>query len=205
MNEALLPVLSIAVAVVLAPGPNNFIVMTASANGGVSAALKPAMAILLGTSILIMVSFWGLSVLVTTNEMISLGILLAGAAYLLWMGFSLIKLSLIEDETISESLPLPLGFIGITTFQFLNPKAWLVVTTSASAVMNAGGNSFDLAAVLLGASVIGLSLWSMAGASVKRFLSAPSARRKFHLSMGSVLALSSLALLWQGFSEGNIF
>ncbi len=194
---SLLPILAMAMTIAITPGPNNFIVLNASSRDGWHAALIPIGAILTGATVLIVISLLGLGALVVGNPLIMQTITIGGAAYLAWIGFNLATSD--PEQSLAHRGPLPIGFTPVALFQLFNPKSWVFVTTSTSAVLQTGGSAFHLIAILLGAAIIGLSIWASAGAALSRWLNSPNKNRLLNMSMGGALTLSALTLIWSGF------
>ncbi|MGB4466850.1 MAG: leucine efflux protein LeuE [Azovibrio sp.] len=77
--------------IVLLPGPNSVYVMTVASRRGVSTGFRAAAGILLGDTILMMLSVTGLASLLKTSPLLFMGLKYAGAAYLAWLGLNLLR------------------------------------------------------------------------------------------------------------------
>ena len=188
-----LAVLTLVAVAAITPGPNNFIVMSASLRGGVAAAL-PAIAGVIAGSIALLVLVWvGAGTLFELIPEIQPVLRIAGAAYLIWLGFCLIRKANEQgDGTNSQALPETAW--GVASFQLLNPKSWVLVITAVSAV---GGTLFGIASLaVIFVAVMGLCLtiWSLAGQLISRWLVDRRSRRMFDTVMG-VLLMGSAAML----------
>src|SRR5215467_11454620 len=89
----------------------------------------------------------------------------------------------------------PVGYLGATIFQWVNPKSWIVSASAAGTFLSAGAGSPFLQAGALGglfvlAALPSGFLWLAFGAAVQRVLHEPRRLRIFNFVMGALLALS---------------
>jgi len=116
------------IVIVLLPGPNSMYVMTVAARRGVAAGFQGAMGIFVGDLILMMLSVGGVASVIKTNPIVFLVLKYAGALYLVWLGFGLLRSLLQKTET--EQLPEQMKdknhpFKVALIVSLLNPKAIL--------------------------------------------------------------------------------
>jgi threonine/homoserine/homoserine lactone efflux protein len=117
---------------------------------------------------------------------------IGGGAYLAWLGVRL----LLRGEANADgarSAP-PMTMLGVTGFQLLNPKGWILVTTAAAAMPQAGG-VFTLAILIVLVTSTCLALWAIAGAASSRVLARPGPRRWFDRTMGVLLTVSAIGIV----------
>ncbi|WP_028997593.1 leucine efflux protein LeuE [Azohydromonas australica] len=77
--------------IVLLPGPNSVYVMTVASRRGVAQGYRGACGIFLGDAILMILSATGVAGLLHSNPLLFYALKYAGAAYLAWLGFKLLK------------------------------------------------------------------------------------------------------------------
>ncbi len=77
--------------IVLLPGPNSVYVMTVATRKGVGMGYRGAFGIFLGDAILMLLSATGVASLLHTTPALFFTLKYAGAAYLAWLGFKLLK------------------------------------------------------------------------------------------------------------------
>ncbi len=77
--------------IVLLPGPNSVYVMTVASRRGVAQGYRGACGIFLGDAILMVLSATGVAGLLHSNPLLFYALKYAGAAYLTWLGFKLLK------------------------------------------------------------------------------------------------------------------
>lgn len=118
--------------IVLLPGPNSVYVMTVASRQGVARGYRGAAGIFLGDTILMILSATGVAGLLHSNPLLFYALKYAGAAYLAWLGFKLVKAAWLtwqgkaqgDDESVSDekgSRP----FRTALLISLLNPKAIL--------------------------------------------------------------------------------
>ncbi|MDE0346237.1 MAG: LysE family translocator [Boseongicola sp.] len=189
-----LAVLTIVAVAAITPGPNNFIVMSASLRGGVAAALPAIVGVIAGSIALLVLVWVGAGTLFEMVPEIQPVLRIAGAAYLIWLGFCLIrKASGPDGGTVDRALPATAW--GVASFQLLNPKSWVLVVTAVSAVGGTLVGMASLAVIFVAVMGLCLSIWSMAGQLISRWLVDPRSRRTFDTAMGALLMGSAAMLL----------
>jgi len=191
MPQNILSVTGILIAAAITPGPNNFIALDAGARG-VRVAGHAIAAILFGSLIILVLTSLGLQNALRVEPKFGLAIAVLGGGYLAWLGARMMGAAKAWQSYPSTALPQ--SFLGIATFQLLNPKAWALVTTVA-APMADDSNLPVLVALLVGTTSICLMLWAAAGARFHAVLEHPTARRRFDLAMGSLLIVSASAMV----------
>lgn len=187
-------VMAIVAIAAVTPGPNNFIVMSAAVRGGASAAL-PAMAGVIGGSIALLVLVWaGAGTLFDAAPEVQTVLRMTGAAYLVWLGFCLIRAARHPVEEV-ETSSLPETALGVASFQLLNPKSWVLVITAISAIGGTPNGVISLAAIFVVVMVFCLTLWSVAGQLISHLLVEPRYKQIFDTVMGGLLIGSAAMLL----------
>jgi threonine/homoserine/homoserine lactone efflux protein len=189
-THSLLPVIGVLVAAAITPGPNNFMVMEASARGGFAAAWSVVLGVVLGSLLLLALIVAGVARAMQMFPVIGTVLSVGGGAYLAWLGASLF-LRHQRDGEVQRSAT-PASVLGVASFQLLNPKAWLLTTTAAAA-MTGNGGVFTLAALTVVVTSICLSIWALAGRASSRLLQ--PGRLWFDRTMGGLLALSAVGIV----------
>ncbi|MGJ4748774.1 LysE family translocator, partial [Leptospira sp. SA-E8] len=88
--------------------------------------------------------------------------------------------------------------LGAAAFQWINPKAWIMIVGYISAYVPAQAGWSDIVTLSLLFMVVGfpcICVWALLGDRLSLWLTAGSRRRWFNRSMGLLLALSVLAAL----------
>jgi threonine/homoserine/homoserine lactone efflux protein len=190
--SSLLPVIGVLVAAAITPGPNNMIVMEAGARAGFTAAARMMLAVVAGSLMVLVLVWLGVGGAMAAWPALENALGIGGGAYLGWLGIRL----LLRSEANADGAPsaLPMTMLGVTGFQLLNPKGWILVTTAAAAMPQAGG-VFTLAILIVLVTSICLALWAVAGAASSRLLARPGPRRWFDRTMGILLAVSAIGIV----------
>jgi len=169
----------------LTPGPNNLIVLRAAAAGGVRGALPAIAGIVLGSLALAGAALAGIGPALTAHPRWRTAVTIGGCAYLCLLGISLFLPK--ADASAQARAP---SFAGLFGFQFLNPKAWVMVLTLTSAVDSAG----LVAALFAAIPTVCLLLWASMGALISGALRRPRFGAWFDRTMGALLVLFALLL-----------
>jgi threonine/homoserine/homoserine lactone efflux protein len=203
--EAILLVIAILGVGAITPGPNNFMVMTAGARGGFSAACPVIVGVMVGGLVLLALAWSGVAATLSNAPGLRLLLTTAGAAYLVWHGGGMIWKS--RDLSVSQrERALPDRWLGVAAFQLLNPKAWVLLMTAATVMSGsiAGLRGFMmLAAIYLLRSAISLSVWAVLGSALGGALGARGSRHWFERLMGGLLvALAALLVVGESIGSG---
>jgi threonine/homoserine/homoserine lactone efflux protein len=192
-NHVWLVVISVLVVAAITPGPNNFMVMEASARRGAAAAGSVVLGIVLGSLGLLALVSVGIGSLINAYPQLNVVLSCTGGAYLAWLGVSLIfRRAATVDSDIPRGMPTSLS--GVAIFQLLNPKAWMLIMTAVTA-LDGAGSVLGLAALITVISSACLGIWVVAGAAASRWLSRPRAKLWFDRTMGVLLVLSAAGIV----------
>jgi threonine/homoserine/homoserine lactone efflux protein len=179
--DRLLPYILAVVALILAPGPNQAMVVARSLNGGRRAGIMTSLGVNTGTAFHTIAAALGLSALLATSALAFSMVKLLGAAYLLYLG---IRLLAGRDHAMSLPGvdPAPARTVGggnaygraIVT-GILNPKVALFFLAFLPQFVDRQAGSIFLQFLLLGAIIaaVGLafdSALATAAGSLGRFL-----------------------------------
>ena len=177
------------------PGPNNTFLLSSGANFGLRKSLPYLNGIMAGLTGMMIALGAGLGVIFTTLPLVYQVLKWVGFAYIVWLAFQIIK-STSKSETAE---PKYIGFAKATTFQFVNPKAWVVVAsfmaTSVPVGSGLGATAF-ICVVFLVFTYPGALLWAVAGQVLKTWLSDPIRRRIFNIVAAILLVLSMVPVLF---------
>ena len=115
--------LVLATATSFTPGPNTTLSAALAANRGLRGALHFVLAVPVGWGLLFTLCAWGAGSLVLALPSLRSAIVLAGAAYLLWLAHRLWGSS---TPVASQIQRLDVSFAQGVLLQFLNIKAWML-------------------------------------------------------------------------------
>lgn len=116
--------------IILLPGPNSLYVMAVASREGVAAGYRGACGIFLGDTVLMILSAAGAASLLKTHPALFMIVKYAGAAYLGWVGLSLLRQALANWRGQAGGCGVPLAeaskpFRRALLISLMNPKAIL--------------------------------------------------------------------------------
>ncbi|MBB5444478.1 threonine/homoserine/homoserine lactone efflux protein [Paraburkholderia sp. Clong3] len=174
----------------ITPGPNNTMLLASGVNFGFRRTLPHLSGISVGVVLLMLSVGIGLGeafvhfpVLYTVLEVVSVAYLL----YLAW------KIGTSGELKLRNGERRPMRFHEAIAFQWVNPKAWMMVLTAATTIHLS--NSFGMNAVAMAAVfyVIGfpcICVWAGFGTAMREVLSNPKRLRVFNIAMALLLVAS---------------
>lgn len=179
------------------PGPNNVMLTASGANFGYWRTVPHMIGIVLGILVMNLLVAAGLGVIFEQYPPVQQALKVLASAYLVYLAWKIAtaKSSRIDSETDAR----PMSVVGGALFQFLNPKAWMMVITAIGS-FTLGGDSYWVSVMAIAVSfmLMGfpcISMWAAFGTVVGRLLSSPSAWRWFNLVMGLMTA-GCLVFIW---------
>ena len=180
------------------PGPNNVMLTASGANFGYWRTLPHMVGIVIGILFMNILVAAGLGVVFERYPVVQSTLKVAASAYLVYLAW---KIATAETSRVDgESDARPMSLMGGALFQFLNPKAWMMVITAIGSFTLTGDDYwmsvFWVAVIFMLMGFPCISLWAAFGTVVGRFLSSPAALRWFNLIMGG-LTVSCLVFIWQ--------
>lgn len=193
--DHILPLIGYAFATSVTPGPNNMMLLASGANFGLRRSLPHMLGISGGHAFMVLVMGLGLAQLIHAwpNVMILLKVLAVG--YVLWLAW---KIAHSAAPQAAHTSGRPLTFLQAAGFQWVNPKA-IAMAISAVTVYGGDGSLAAVALVALTFACVNLpsvSVWTMAGEVLRRFLSNPLRLRMFNWTMATLLVVSMAPVLW---------
>ncbi|MDD7973629.1 LysE family translocator [Roseinatronobacter alkalisoli] len=171
----------------ITPGPNNVMLTVSGANFGFNRTIPHITGIGLGCSVQTFLLCLGLGAIFTLYPVIQEVLKWVGAAYLIYLSVKLIGAK-VKNATVPQK---PLTMMEAALFQFINPKAWVKATTTATIFLPAGtspiGAGIAIFTVCLAVNVVSASTWATFGVGIGRFLSNSRGLMIFNYSMAALL------------------
>ena len=161
--------------IVLLPGPNSLYVMTVASRRGIAAGYRGACGIFAGDTVHMVLSVTGVASLLQATPALFMVVKYAGAAYLAWLGVSLLRAAFASWRSKGESTPTQMRtddsppFRTAMVISLMNPKAILFFVSFFIQFVDPGYPHPALSFLLLGAivqvcSALYLSVLIFAGA-----------------------------------------
>jgi threonine/homoserine/homoserine lactone efflux protein len=186
-----------AVVAAVTPGPSNIMLTAAGAQAGVLGGLPCLLGVTTGMGLMMFVVPLGLGSVVLRHPAVLTALHWGGAAFLLWLAWKIASAAPRIDPTPTRR---PVGYLGATMFQWVNPKSWLVAASAAATFLSADagspvGQAASLGGLFAVAALPSGFVWLAFGAGVQRLLHTRRRLRIFNVTMGALLALSILLIV----------
>ncbi len=178
------------------PGPSNALLTATGANVGVRRGLPALFGVGAGMGLMMFVVAFGLGSVILGNPLILTAVKWCGAAVLLWLAWKIATAHGGSAATGAKAV----GFFGAATFQWVNPKSWLICASAAATFLDqragsALGQSIAFALTFVVAALPSIFPWLAFGALMQRWLKSDRARRIFNGVMGVLLAASVILII----------
>jgi threonine/homoserine/homoserine lactone efflux protein len=171
------------------PGPNNMMLIASGANFGFRRTIPHMLGISLGHLAMTLIVGLGLAGIVHQEPRVLVVLKWASVAYLLWLAWKLAQASAPGQATATGK---PMTFLAAALFQWVNPKAWTMSlgAVSAYAVDPTPLTVALIAATFAAVNLPSVSIWTIAGEQLRRFLTSPGRLRAFNWTMAALLVAS---------------
>jgi threonine/homoserine/homoserine lactone efflux protein len=197
MMEFLVPFTLFAIAGSFTPGPNNIMLTASGANFGFRRSLPHILGVCIGFPVMVLAIGLGLGQVFEEVPALHVVLKIAGSAYLLWLAWRVASASSADPGQAGAT---PLSFFQAAAFQWVNPKAWIMATGAISTFTLAGQEIapqvFAMALIFTIIAVPSATVWTLLGLGIARLLRSRLGLRLFNLSMGALLALSVVWILF---------
>jgi cysteine/O-acetylserine efflux protein len=194
MSTNLFSLLSYVLISTFTPGPSNISSASLGVLHGYKSTLNYQIGLAMGVFFMMLLSGWISTTLLSIFPALEPALRYAGAGYILYLAFGILKASYIFTE---ENVK-PLGFIHGLTLQILNPKLIVYAFTLFSAFLAPITNNVALlvlAAVLLTATAFGAtSVWALFGTAIKTYLHHPRLKAAVNIILSLFLVYTAIAL-----------
>lgn len=179
----------------ITPGPNNTMLLASGVNFGFRRTVPHIFGVSAGMVVLMLSAGFGLGEAFRHIPALYNVLEVASVAYLLYLAW---KIGTSGELKIRDGEHRPMRFHEAIAFQWVNPKAWMMVLTAATTIRLSG--DFSVNTVIMAALfyVIGLPcicLWAAFGTGVRGFLSNPLRLRAFNVAMALSLVVSMYPLV----------
>lgn len=194
--EQYLPLFAFTMVMIGTPGPNNLMLMSAGANFGFRRSIPHILGISVGCQVLLFAIALGLGQLLEVYPQAALVLKVCGGAFLVYMAYQLARPRKSKLEVDKEIKPLT--FIQAALFQWVNPKAWLMLVTVVSTFSN---REHYLVSVLTMAIIFFLmgipliSAWNIGGVALKGWLQQGQRLVRFNQAMAALLLISMYPMM----------
>lgn len=192
--ELFLALIGFAFVMSVTPGPNNMMLLASGANFGFSRSVPHILGISLGHMVMTLIVGLGLVGVMLAVPATMLVLKLASVIYMLWLAWKLAHAAAPGDSEVRAG---PMTFVQAAAFQWVNPKAWAMSlgAVAAYAPDQSVGAVALVAAVFAATNLPSVSLWTLAGGALRRWLTSPARLTAFNWTMAALLVASLIPVL----------
>ena len=180
----------------VSPGPNNTVLLTLSARFGQKGALPHLVGMVIGLSVMVIAMSAGLGAFFTAYPAVYQVMKYVGFAYVLYMAWRIYRAAVPQPGEDGGS---PTTIWRATLFQWVNPKAWIVIATFVTAYVpvELGVLSVLIALTMfIGFTMPGAIVWVFVGTLLARWLRTARSQKIFTTVMALALVASMLPVLF---------
>lgn len=196
-----LPLMSYVAAMSVTPGPNNLMLAASGVNFGFRRTVPHLFGISAGHSAQVTVIASALAwVLIWLNSLRGV-LVIAGCSYLLWLAWKQMQAGQPGQRESAQ----PLGFWGAALFQWVNPKAWMMVLNVALLFLPVHATWQDALQLGVLCGLVNLPcicVWALAGDQLRHWMHHAWVLRTFNYTMAALLAATAVWIMWE---EGGRF
>ena len=177
------------------PGPNTMMLFSSGVNFGFRSTLPHMAGIGVGFLTLLLAVGFGLGALLTTVPALYLVLKILGGLYLTYIAWRIATSNTLPEAKVG---PRPMTFFEAAAFQWINPKAWVMLVTSMG--IYTAPDHYALTVILIfiafaTALVPCVSAWAGFGSVLKSWLADPVRLKRFNITMAVLLVLSLWPML----------
>jgi threonine/homoserine/homoserine lactone efflux protein len=193
----LAPLVALAFATTITPGPNNLMLLASGLNFGWRRTLPCWAGVVLGFSCLIVGVGLGLGAALGRWPALDLALRVGSALVILWMAW---RIAGAKAHSRAEGPARPMRFFEAAAFQWINPKAWMMAVAAVAGYAPLDRFWTSLVAIVVAFWVVGApanAVWIGFGVGLRRWLDAPGRLRLFNRVMAALLLLAALPMIFR--------
>jgi threonine/homoserine/homoserine lactone efflux protein len=177
------------------PGPNNFLLFAYGKKYGFRDSSRLMMGIALGFITMLFMAGYGMTEIISRSNTIGLVLKVISSVWLFYLAVLLSKI----NSDVSGECSAKVSFYQAFLMQFVNPKAWIMAVTGATAFLPQLSNIhisvlvFALSFAIIGAP--SMFLWISFGDWISRVLKSKKANRNLGYIL-FVLMVASIVMIW---------
>lgn len=194
--DNLWPVILFTVVMTLTPGPNNIMILSSGLNFGVRASVPHLLGIALGFPVMLLAVGLGLDTLISNVPILQSIIQVLGVSYLLFLAYRIFTTT--EQRKIAHQSK-PLTFFQAALFQWVNPKAWVLIFSGIGSFAQGGEIVATTLAMTLSFLLVMVpcnGLWLLLGIQMQRFVNNPKRLQRFNQVMAVLLVVSVVPVVF---------
>ena len=182
------------------PGPNNIMLLSSGLTFGYKKTIPHISGIVIGFPLMVLLIGLGFGVVFEKFPLLLSGLKIVGILYLFWMALKIARNTGTYDVEESEDSK-PFTFLQAATFQWVNPKAWIMAITAISIFVTANDNTIFqvvvISTIFFITAIISSNTWAFGGVVLKKFIKDESMVRKLNIAMAILLIASVLPIIFE--------
>ena len=186
----------------ITPGPNNIMLMASGMNFGIKNSIPHVLGICVGFPVMVILIGLGFSIIFDKFPILHEVIKILGVVYLLYLSWLIANAS---PDTLEGKKSKPFTLLQAALFQWVNPKAWVVATSSISAYTTLDDNIYwqilGIASVFFFAALFTAGTWLIFGKGIKHVLQSSRQQRTFNIAMSLLLVASVVPVMKQLYQQ----
>jgi len=195
----LVSIISFAFATAMTPGPNNFMLLSSGLTFGYKRTLAHIIGVMVGFPIMIMAVGLGLGSVFTMYPIMYDVLKVVGILYLLWMAWKVATSS--SSMGTSDEVKKPFTLLQAMLFQWVNPKAWVMVITAIGSFITVKEDAFlqvlFIAFTYLIIGMLSTNFWALGGVYLHKFISNVQSIKIFNVLMAVLIVLSVVPFMFK--------
>lgn len=195
----LLSIASFTLASVLTPGPNNIMLLSSGLTFGYKQTIPHMIGISLGYPIMIIGVGMGVGAIFDMYPVTITLLKIVGISYLFWMAWHIANAKG-QIKTNTKNKIKPFSFIQAASFQWLNPKGWIVAITSTVSFTTNSKYAFYqvlvIALIFFFSSIIACNFWTLGGVYLKKLVKNELHVQIFNITMALLIVASVLPFIF---------
>ena len=176
------------------PGPNNMMLLASGVNFGFMRTVPHMLGISMGLVPMVMLLGLGLAGVFQAAPWALMLLKVVSVGYMLWLAW---KIAHAAAPGEGRAAPKPFSFLQAAAFQWVNPKAWMMVLGAISAYAPGAQirSLVVVVAVFCAVNLPSIALWAAMGEGLRGWLAQPARLRLFNWTMAGLLVASLLPVL----------
>jgi threonine/homoserine/homoserine lactone efflux protein len=177
------------------PGPNNLMLLASGANYGFARSIPHMSGVSLGHMAMVFLVGIGLMQVFVAYPVTHTLLKIVSILYLGYLAWKIATAAPIHRK---EASGRPMTFLQAAAFQWVNPKAWAMALTAIS-VYSPDQSLRAIAIVAIVFAIVNfpsVTLWTVLGQQMARFLTNPRRLRAFNWTMALLLMASLYPVIW---------
>jgi threonine/homoserine/homoserine lactone efflux protein len=179
----------------ITPGPNNLMMMASGTTFGLRRTLPHMAGVVLGFGAMTAAVGLGLAGVLKASPILFSVLRWAAAAYILYIAWRMVTA---RGPGVAVTDERPMSFLAAVSFQWINPKAWVMALGAVGTYAEHGRFLVDVATIavcFMLMTVPSSLVWTSFGAAIRRWFKKPSHLKAFNWTMAILLVASMYPLV----------